>query len=242
MEKRNRAAAAIACVALLVLMGAGCARCAMVHGGGQDAPEEAQQAEQSAGADAQEEAKDNLDKLVGTKWTSEDGKSTLAVVSGAFVESAGGEDEVTYWTAGDVQADSGGFSESVWAGKSLAGGQSQTVVRVEVAPNGQMSIACDSFRKSAKYLADAVEESELEVKGDVSRLAELSGASEGGIAEALQAFAKSKSPYATSASWDGEAYVDANANTVSSTFTLDDPNNTVVTLSVDGATGEITAM
>ena len=242
MEKRNRAAIALACIALLVLIGAGCARCAIVHGGGQDASGEAQQTEQSTGADAQEEAKDSLDKLVGTKWTSKDGESTLAVVSGAFVEASGGEEAVTYWTPGDVQAGQDGFSETVWASGSLTGEQSQAVVRVEVASSGQTSIACDSFKKSKSYLADAPENTELAVKGDVSRLAELAGADEGEITEALRSFAKSKSPYATSASWDGEVYIDANANTVSSTFTLDDPNKTVATVTVDGVTGEISAM
>ena len=240
MERRNRAALAIACIALLVLIGAGCARCAMVHGGEQPAAEEEQQAEQVAGA--AEETKDSLDKLVGTKWTSEDGKSTLAIVSGAFVESAGGEEAVTYWTPGDVQAASNGFSETIWAGASLTGDQSQAVVRVEVAASGQTSIACDSFKKSGSYLADAPEDAEIDVLGDISRLAEIAGADGQKITEALQAFAKSKSPYATSASWDGEVYIDANANTASSTFTLDDPNKTVVTVVVDCATGETSAM
>ena len=242
MERRNKAALALACIALLVLIGAGCARCAMVHGGGQPAADEEQQAEQAAGAGAAEEAKDSLDKLVGTKWTSEDGKSTLAIVSGAFVESAGGEEAVTYWTPGDVQAASNGFSETIWAGASLTGDQSQAVVRVEVAASGQTSIACDSFKKSGSYLADAPEGTEIEVLGDVSRLAEIAGADGQKITEALQGFAKSKSPYATSASWDGEVYIDANANTASSTFTLDDPNKTVVTVVVDCATGETSAM
>ncbi len=242
MERRNRAAAAIACAALLVLIGAGCARCAMVHGGAQEEAQQEQAAEQGAEVRAQDEAEDSLGKLVGTKWTSEDGKSTLAILSGAFVETAGGEEAVTYWTAGDAKPDSGGFSETVWAGEALTGKQSQTVVRVDVPPSGRMSVSCDSFKKSGKYLADAADGSALSVKGDVSRLAEIAGADGARIAEALQAFAESKAPYAASASWDGEVYIDANANTTSSTFTLDDPNKTVVTVTVDGATGEISAM
>ncbi len=240
MEKRNRAALAIACVALLVLIGAGCARCAMVHGGQQDPVEKEQTQEAEAGT--QLEVKDSLDKLLGTKWTSEDGKSTLSIVSGAFVESSGGEDAVTYWTAGDAQLDSGGFSESVWVGDGLAAEQRQSVVRVDVAGNGRTSIASDSFKKSKSYLADAAEGAEIAVKGDVSRLAALAGTDEESIKATLRDFAKSKSPYATQASWDGEVYIDANANTTSSTFTLDDPNRTIVTVTVDGATGETSAM
>lgn len=38
MERKSKAMAALACVALLVLIGAGCARCTMVHSGQQDQP------------------------------------------------------------------------------------------------------------------------------------------------------------------------------------------------------------
>ena len=93
MERKSKAMAALACVALLVLIGAGCARCTMVHSGQQDQP--GQEQGETASVDA-EEAKDSLEKLLGTKWTSQDGKSAMSIVNGAFVERSGDEEKITY--------------------------------------------------------------------------------------------------------------------------------------------------
>ena len=62
------------------------------------------------------------------------------------------------------------------------------------------------------------------------------------IAGCLRDFVSSRCPYAKTATWDGEVYIDANANKTSSTFTLDDPNGTIVTIVVDGSAGKISAM
>ena len=74
MEKKSKAVAALACAALLVLIGAGCVRCTMVHSAQQDPVEQGQG---EGAADEANAAKDSLEKLLGTKWTSEDGKATL---------------------------------------------------------------------------------------------------------------------------------------------------------------------
>ena len=93
MEKRSKAMAALACAALLVLIGSGCVRCTMVHSTQQDPVEQGQEVGAADEADA---AKDGLEKLLGTKWTSKDGKATLSIMNGAFVERAAGEEKVTY--------------------------------------------------------------------------------------------------------------------------------------------------
>ena len=93
MEKKSRAMAALACAALLVLIGSGCVRCTMVHGTQQDP---AEQGQEEGTADDAAAAKDSLEKLLGTKWTSKDGKETLSNMNGAFVERAAGEEKVTY--------------------------------------------------------------------------------------------------------------------------------------------------
>ena len=51
-----------------------------------------------------------------------------------------------------------------------------------------------------------------------------------------------KCPYFNNDSWYGEIYIDANNDRTSSTFTLDDPNATIVTVTIDGKTGKISAM
>lgn len=239
MEKKSKAMAALACAALLVLIGAGCARCTMVHSTQQDPVEQGQG---EGAADVPDAAKDSLEKLLGTKWTSKDGKATLSIMNGAFVERSVDEEKVTYWEPESAKADDGGFSESVWVSDSLTSAQTPSMVRVDVTGNGGMAITCDSFKISATYLIDAPEDVELAISGSIDHLATLAGVEKDGIVGCLQDFARSRSPYAKKAAWDGEVYIDANTNKTSSTFTLDDPNGTIVTIVIDGTSGKISAM
>lgn len=239
MEKKSKAMAALACTALLVLIGAGCARCTMVHSTQQDPVEQGQG---EGAADEADVAKGSLEKLLGTKWTSKDGKATLSIMNGAFVERAVDEEKVTYWEPENAKADDGGFSESIWVSDSITSAQTPSMVRVDATENGGMAITCDSFKMSATYLIDAPEEVELSISGNIDYLATLAGVEKDSIAGCLQDFARSRSPYAKTATWDGEVYIDVNANKTSSTFTLDDPNGTIATIVVDGAAGKISAM
>ena len=239
MEKKSKAVAALACAALLVLIGAGCARCTMVHSAQQDPVEQGQG---EGAVDEADAAKGSLEKLLGTKWTSKDGKATLSIMNGAFVERAADEEKVTYWEPENAKADDGGFSESIWVSDSITSAQTPSMVRVDATENGGMAITCDSFKISATYLIDAPEDVELAISGNVDYLATLVGVEKDSIVGCLQDFVRSKSPYAKTATWDGEVYIDANANKTSSTFTLDDPNGTIVTIVVDGAAGQISAM
>lgn len=239
MEKKSKAMAALACAALLVLIGSGCVRCTMVHSTQQDP---AEQGQEEGAADEADAAKDSLEKLLGTKWTSKDGKATLSIMNGAFVERAAGEEKVTYWEPENAKADGGGFSESVWASDSITSAQTPSMVRVDATENGGMAITCDSFKISATYLIDAPEDAELAISGNIDYLAALAGVEKDGIVGCLQDFTRSRSPYAKTATWDGEVYIDANANKTSSTFTLDDPNGTIATIVIDGTSGKISAM
>lgn len=239
MEKKSKAMAALACAALLVLVGSGCVRCTMVHSTQQDPVEQSQE---EGAADDAAAAKDSLENLLGTKWTSKDGKATLSIMNGAFVERAAGEEKVTYWEPENVKADGGGFSESVWASDSVTSAQTPSVVRVDATENGGMVITCDSFKISATYLIDAPEDVELAISGDIDYLAALADVEKDSIVGCLQDFVRSRSPYAKTATWDGEVYIDASANKTSSTFTLDDPNGTIATIVIDGTSGKISAM
>ena len=239
MEKKSKAVAALACAALLVLIGAGCVRCTMVHSPQQGPVEQGQE---EGAADEADAAKDSLEKLLGTKWTSKNGKATLSIINGAFVERAVDEEKVTYWEPENAKADDGGFSESVWVSDSITSAQTPSMVRVDAVENGGMAITCDSFKISATYLIDAPEDVELAISGNIDYLATLAGVEKDSIADCLRDFVSSRSPYAKTATWDGEVYIDTNANKTSSTFTLDDPNRTIVTIVVDGSAGKISAM
>lgn len=239
MEKKSKAMVALASAALLVLIGAGCARCTMVHSTQQDPVEQGQG---EGAVDEADVAKGSLEKLLGTKWTSKDGKATLSIMNGAFVERAVDEEKVTYWEPENAKADGGGFSESIWVSDSITSAQTPSMVRVDATENGGMAITCDSFKISATYLIDAPKDVELAISGNVDYLATLAGVEKDSIVGCLQDFVRSRSPYAKTATWDGEVYIDANANKTRSTFTLDDPNGTIATIVVDGTSGKISAM
>ena len=201
-----------------------------------------EQGQGEGAADEADVAKDSLEKLLGAKWTSQDGKATLSIINGAFVERAVDEEKVTYWEPEDAKADDGGFSESVWVSDSITSAQTPSLVRADATENGGMAIACDSFKISAAYLIDAPEDAELAISGNIDCLATLAGAERDSIVGCLRDFVRSRRPFAKTAAWDGEVYIDANADRTSSTFTLDDPNGTIVTIVVDGASGKISAM
>ena len=111
-----------------------------------------------------------------------------------------------------------------------------------IADDGSLAATCDSFKLATSYVIDAPESAELSITGNVGYLASLANVDQAKIAECLQAHAGAKCPYAKAASWDGEIFIDANAERISSTFTLDDPNGTIVTVIIDGKTGRISAM
>ena len=239
MERKSKAMAALAYMALLALIGAGCARCTMVHAGQQ---EQAGQEQSESPEAATDEAKGSLEELLGSKWTSRDGKSAMSIVNGAFVERCGSNEEITYWTPEKTSADEGGFSESIWVSDSLTETQSPSIIRVDIADDGSLAATSDSFKLATSYVIDAPESAELSITGNVGYLASLANVDQAKIAECLQAHAGAKCPYAKAASWDGEIFIDANAERISSTFTLDDPNGTIVTVIIDGKTGRISAM
>lgn len=238
MEKKGKATLVIACAALLVLIATGCARCTMVHTGEQEATEQALTEETKIADDAQT----GLDSLVGTKWTSPDGSATLSIVNGAFAENSDGAQQITFWTSDNAVADEGGFSESIWISDTATSDQTPSLVRVDEAEDGGLVIACDAFELSNAYVIDAPEDVELSIAGNVGYLAELTGVEQAEIAACLHEFAAQRCPYATVATWDGEIYIDANSESTSSTFTLNDPNATIVTVTIDGRTGELEAM
>lgn len=72
------------------------------------------------------------------------------------------------------------------------------------------------------------------------RLPEALGADAGAIEEAVARKAAEVSPQATGATWDKEVWLDYAGNLASTTFTLDDPASTVVTVVSRG--GSLEAM
>ena len=139
-----------------------------------------------------------------------------------------------YYTVSDEKTDAAGLSVTLRASEDIAVPGADTVVRIEN-EGASTTLTCDLFK--ATYVQDGKTQTALSVAGDVQDLCALTGKNEADFESVLESFAKAHSPYATSAAWDKEVWIDYGAHSALTTFTLDDAASTIVTVSVsqDGA-------
>ena len=239
MQGKSRAMAAVAAGALVVALGAGAARCAIApQEGAQDSPQEqAQQA--AAGADAATvKAPSGAEALWNTAWTgADDPTATLRIVEGAMVESAGGTERAWFFSA-EEPSEAGGVL-SVPIEVKGTGDKAGGLSLVQVSGDGDNRIlACDLLTQA--YAPQKAREGAFSVTGIDGRLPEALGTDAGAIEEAVARKEAEVSPQAAGASWDKEVWLDYAGNVASTTFTLDDPASTVVTVVSRG--GSLEAM
>ena len=216
MQGKSRVMAAVAAGALVVALGAGAARCAIApQEGAQDSPQgQAQPA--AAGADAATgKAASGAEALWNTAWTgADDPTATLRIVEGAMVESAGGTERAWFFSA-EEPSEAGGVL-SVPIEVKGTGDKAGDLSLIQVSGDGDnRTLACDGA---------------FSVTGTDDRLSEALGADVAAIEETVAGKAAEVSPQATGATWDKEVWLDYAGNVASTTFTLDDPASTVVTV------------
>ena len=239
MQGKSRVMAAVAAGALVVALGAGAARCAIApQEGAQDSPQEqAQQA--AAGADAATvKASSGAEALWNTAWTgADDPTATLRIVDGAMVESAGGTERAWFFSAEEPTEADGVLSVpiEVKGTGDKAGGLS--LIQVSGEGNAR-TLACDLLTQA--YAPQKAREGAFSVTGVDGRLPEALGADAAAIEDAVARKAAEVSPQAAGATWDKEVWLDYAGNVASTTFTLDDPASTVVTVVSRG--GSLEAM
>ena len=239
MQGKSRVMAAVAAGALVVALGAGAARCAIApQEGAQDSPQEqAQQA--AAGADAATvKASSGAEALWNTAWTgADDPTATLRIVDGAMVESAGGTERAWFFSAEEPTEADGVLSVpiEVKGTGDKAGGLS--LIQVSGEGNAR-TLACDLLTQA--YAPQKAREGAFSVTGVDGRLPEALGADAAAIEDAVARKAAEVSPQAAGATWDKEVWLDYAGNVASTTFTLDDPALTVVTVVSRG--GSLEAM
>lgn len=239
MQGKSRVMAAVAAGALVVALGAGAARCAIApQEGAQDSPQgQAQPA--AAGADAATgKAASGAEALWNTAWTgADDPTATLRIVEGAMVESSGGTERVWFFSAEEPTEADGVLSVpiDVKGTGDKAGGLSL----IQVSGGGDArTLACDLLTQA--YTPQKVRGGAFSVTGIDGRLSEALGADSADIEDIVARKAAEVSPQAAGASWDKEVWLDYAGNVASTTFTLDDPASTVVTVVSRG--GSLEAM
>lgn len=239
MQGKSRVMAAVVAGALVVALGAGAARCAIApQEGAQDSPQgQAQPA--AAGADAATgKAASGAEALWNTVWTgADDPTATLRIVEGAMVESSGGTERAWFFSAEEPTEADGVLSVpiDVKGTGDKAGGLSL----IQVSGSGDArTLACDLLTQA--YTPQKVRGGAFSVTGIDGRLSEALGADSADIEDIVARKAAEVSPQAAGASWDKEVWLDYAGNVASTTFTLDDPASTVVTVVSRG--GSLEAM
>lgn len=228
MTKKNMILAAVAVAAVLIAMGSSVARCSM-----QQPLSERDEDEPRAESPAEGLC---MAALVGTEWTLEDGSGEMAIVQGAFVEGAGADAEVTYFTVGEESERDGVLTASISATRDVTSGHVVSIVRVEPTDEG-MRLSCDEL--SGTYLSKAPDSTVVRIENAAPELEESMGVGTERMEGALSAFAAERSPHATSAAWEGEVWIDFAYDRASTTFVLDDAARTVVTVLVEDGAVEV---
>lgn len=239
MQGKSRVMAAVAAGALVVALGAGAARCAIAPQ--EDAQGSFQEQTPSGAVDADVgtvEDASGAEALWNTAWTgADDPTATLRIVEGAMVESAGGSERAWFFSAEEPTEAGGVLSVpiDVKGTGDKAGGLSLIQVSGD---GGNRTLACDLLTQA--YTPQKVRGGAFSVTGIDGRLSEALGADAAAIEDAVAGKAAEVSPQATGATWDKEAWLDYAGNVASTTFTLDDPASTVVTVVSRG--GSLEAM
>lgn len=219
---------------MAILIGAGLARCAIAPGQ-TEAEAPAPEQEQPAGQESL------LSDYAGTTWRSEDGTATLTVSDAAMVEQGESGAQVMYYEVVSEEPGDSGTSAVISYTRSAREASTQTLLRISQ-DGGAVSASCDDFAISKRYLLDAGEAAGLELTAHSPELNELLGADDAEVSSAIARKAATASPAATLATWDGEAYIDCNNDMVTTSFHLNDAASTIVQLSLDRDTGELTAL
>lgn len=226
--KRGKVIAVAAAGALVVLLASTIARCAAAgpagagQGAGGSAPEQAQQ--QAGPAEA---AASTLEAAAGTSWVAEDGSgATLQVTDRSLVESAtdGTVSALAYSAADEAEADGQAIVTLTLEDGSAA------ILIVTLEDGEPAAVASDAFSAAPSYVASEGGGGPFEVTGLDERYLELAGGDEDALRAAIGAYAARRSPQASSASFDGEVFLDLASGMVSATFHLDDNASTIVTV------------
>lgn len=235
MDKKTKLMAICAAGAAAILIGAGLARCAIAPSEPEivvPAEEQGQQIEQ---------ADDSFSGYAGTTWESEDGTCTLTLSDSTIVESGEAGVQVMYYEVLSEEPDDDGLSAQISFTRSAGEAASQTLLSISDA-GGWKSISCDAFALSKSYLIAEGSEAGIELSAHSPELNELLDAEDAEIASAIAQKASSASPTATLATWDGEVYIDCNEDVLTTSFHLNDAASTIVQLSLDRGSGELSAL
>lgn len=247
MDRKRKIIAVLAAGALALLVGSSVARCTLVQDGGeassdpapqeQASPQEAGQSDEGGEPEVSGEASGGFSELAGSSWTSEDGESSLSITPTNLVVTSPDGTTVLYYALDEESSADGSLSVTLSVSRTVNGPQQLAVLFVTSGSDGSQRIICDEL--GGTFVRDVAEEAHVSIKNPDEELFDVFGHSQDEFEAVLSEFAKGASPHASTATWDGEVWLDFNAGTKLTNFAFDDAAGTAVTV-VDDGSGELT--
>lgn len=248
MKRKNKVMLALALGAVVLVIGSGVARCSLAPA--EDAPAPEQEATQisleAAGAIGDEHeiqrqagAQGGFADLKNTSWESEDGKSALSIIEGAFIETFEEGQSILYYTVDEEQVQGFDIEATLSIASSMTGDEEKTVAVVSEAKDGTLSIVCDKLR--CAYEMRPQQATSMSIVGSADELYSAFGKSEDEFEDVLLDYARANTPSASEAAWGKEVWIDYGAGTFLTNFTLNDAASTIITVQKD-ASGKLAAL
>lgn len=233
------AAAALCAVAILALAVAlrACAPDPSPEPAGGAAPAEGIQAGGGCGDAAEDGAFETVfDEVKDLSWVSEGGAgSILQLTDSMLVERAADNTLSALSFASCVEE--AGEGQAMLSLEADDGSEATVIVGLD-GEGRPASLVSDSFAFSHEYVVDPRGPSGgegLSVEGVPQEYLALVGEDEDALVAAISAYALARHPSASTASFDGEVYLDMVEDEVHASFHLDDPSSSVITVSWDGS-------
>lgn len=243
-KTKGRVIAIAAAGALAILLASTLVRCTVAStDGAEDGSQNAPAIEQQRPEESPEEpgsaivqgSETTLEKASSMRWVSDDGSgATLQITDASLIEKgADGTIHAIAYSSADESATNGQALVTL----TLEDGTPATLT-IALDKDEPAAIVSDLLSSAERYVAksnDGAGES-FTVTGLDEQYLAMIGGNEEGLTRAIAEYASQKAPQASSASFDGEVYLDLDEGMVSATFHLDDNASTVATvLFEDGA-------
>ncbi|MBQ3338407.1 MAG: hypothetical protein IJG82_02215 [Atopobiaceae bacterium] len=201
-----------------------------------DEPE--QQQEQTPGEEQAAHTPEQaaLSMLVGNVWKSPDGKATLTFKDSRYVETEGSEVDFATFDVKQVTAREDGFALTLRLDATRDAEAKDSLVVIAADSKGVPTVSSDDFRHAGTYVQSREARASIAVAGVTDDLLRLIGGDDKGLVLAIEEYTSKAVPGAKTATWSEEVLVDFKMDSVTTTFTCDDPAKTLITVmrSADG--------
>lgn len=235
MQKKNKVMLAAAIGMVAIVIGSTAVRCSIAHTVEESAQSEAQApvesiAQDAGGTASAADASQEIAKLLqGNVWQAEGApEKTIEFREGSFVESDGTSVRLTVFDA--KEAGEGNGQKHLDIDFMREGDPYATSASIIVEEkDGALTVASDAFAVEPRYVQGKAAGTAVSVSGLAEPYTGLIDGKAGELASAVGSWCASHAPSATTASFDGEVYLDVRGGRVSATFHLDDAASTIVT-------------